>query len=91
MKYRVAKGLPMSYMEELGQDFGCPYIEFDSKEQFEHISMTSNSYKMLQAKYDFLFDYFTKLMSITDLAKQAILTDGKIEQRFKDNDDEEEE
>lgn len=88
MKYRVAKGIPLSYAEERTSDYDCPFIEFDSKEQFEHISMSSNSYKVLQAKYDFLFDCFTKLMSITELAKQAILTDGKIEQRFQDIDEE---
>lgn len=80
---------PASYKEQRTTDFDIPFIEFDSKEQFEHISMTSNSYKMLQAKYDFLFDCFAKLMSITELAKQAILTDGKIEQRFEDNDEDE--
>lgn len=90
MKYRVAKGIPMTYMEERTNDYDCPFIEFDSKEQFESVSMSSSSYKMLQAKYDFLFDCFTKLTSITELAKQAILTDGKIEQRFQDINEEEE-
>lgn len=90
MKYRVAKVIPMSYVEERPNHYDCPYIEFDSKEQFESMSMSSNSYKMLQAKYDFLFDCFVRLMSITDLAKQAILTDGKIEKRFQDIGEEEE-
>jgi len=87
MKYRVAKMAPLCYVEERTTDFDCPYIEFDSKEQFEHMAMSSNSYKMLQAKYDFLFDCFTKLMSITELAKQAILTDGRIERSFNEEAD----
>ena len=50
-KYRVAKTRPMSYIEEKDYGFGCDYIEFDNKEQFENMSMTSNAYKMLVSRY----------------------------------------
>lgn len=88
-KYRVAKTPPFTYQEARQQDYELPYIEFDSKEQYEHISMTSNAYKMLQAKYDFLFDCLVKMMETVELCKTALLTDGRIKQRFKDEEEEE--
>ena len=44
MKYRVAKSpLDLCFEEkEKPDNFDCPYIEFDSKEQYEIMSMKSD-------------------------------------------------
>lgn len=92
MKYRVAKSpLDLCFEEkEKPDNLGCPYIEFDSKEQYEMMSMKSDSYKLLHAKLDTLFEYFEQIWSLSETYRHLIITDGKIDRAYRMNNEEEE-
>ncbi len=72
MTYKVAKPLLHPELRESPYIEPLPYIEFDSKEQFEEMSTHSRAYLKLQAKAIFLEDVFLKMSSIIDTARHTL-------------------
>lgn len=74
MTYKVAKPNQFLYGDARKNPYDepIPYIEFDSREQFEEMAKHSNAYMNLQARAMFLEDMFFKMLSITDTAKEIL-------------------
>ena len=74
MTYKVAKPYQFLYGDARKNPYDepIPYIEFDSREQFEEMAKHSNAYMNLQARAMFLEDAFFKMLSITDTAKEIL-------------------